>query len=179
MNLLVVRCAEAPSNVEYIVGGRCEEGLTKHGIKQAEELREKLKKYDYDIIVSSPVNRAIQTAKIVNYKNIKIIIDDRITERDPKDLLLKDRNLVNKTKWNSLDELRTEEGAETLLSLIRRTEGLIKELKEEYEQKTVVIVTHNSISRAIWMINNKKEKTQEEINSYYHSKDTIQLYENY
>ena len=185
MKLIVIRNTEAPSNVKYIVGGRCEEDLTTKGIEQAEELREQLKKYNYDVMISSPVKRAYQTAEIVNYKKIPIIIDERITERNPGKMLLKDRNLVSKSKWNSLEELVTDEGAETLLALINRTGSLIKELKEKYNEKTVVIVTHNSISRAIWMINNNKEingnanNSIEEINAYYHNSNTIQIYENY
>ena len=186
MRLIVIRNTEAPSNVKYIVGGRCDEELTQNGIKQADELKKQLKKYDYDVIISSPVNRALQTAKIVNYKKLPISIDERITERNPGNLYLKDRNLVNKSKWNSLKELITDGGAETLLSLMNRAEDLIKELSENYKGKTVVIVTHNSISRAIWMIKNRQDNNGntkhedsnlEEINAYYHDSNIIKIYE--
>ena len=102
MNLIVIRNTEAPSNVNYVVGGRSEESLTERGIMQAKELRKKLEQMNYDVIITSPVNRAVETAKIINYKNIPIIKDERITERDSGDLLLKDRNLVNKSEWNSV-----------------------------------------------------------------------------
>ena len=41
------------------------EDLTEKGIKQAEELREKIKTIDYDIIICSPLIRAKHTAKII------------------------------------------------------------------------------------------------------------------
>ena len=179
MNLIVIRNTEAPSNVNYVVGGRSDEKKKKKGIFQAYELRKKLEKMNYDVIITSPVNRAVETANIVNYKNIPIIKDERITERDSGDLLLKDRNLVNKTEWNSMEKLRTVDAAETLLALINRTNNFIEEIRKKYENKTVLIVTHNSISRALWMIKNGKGKNKEEINMYYHNSENIIIYNNY
>lgn len=179
MKLIVIRNTEAPSNVNYVVGGRSNESLTKKGVIQAKALRKKLEKINYDVIITSPVNRAVETANIVNYKNIPIIKDERITERDSGDLLLKDRNLVNKTEWNCMEKLRTDGGAETLLSLINRANDFIEEIRKKYENKTVLIVTHNSISRALWMIKNGKEKNKEEINMYYHNSEDITIYNNY
>lgn len=179
MKLIVIRNTEAPSNVNYVVGGRSNESLTKKGVIQAKTLRKKLEKINYDVIITSPVNRAVETANIVNYKNIPLIKDERITERDSGDLLLKDRNLVNKTEWNSMEKLRTDGGAETLLSLINRANDFIEEIRKKYENKTVLIVTHNSISRALWMIKNGKGKNKEEINMYYHNSEDITIYNNY
>ena len=179
MNLIVIRNTEAPSNVNYVVGGRSDESLTKKGIFQAKALRKKLEKINYDVIITSPVNRAVETANIVNYKNIPIIKDERITERDSGDLLLKDRNLVNKTEWNSMKKLRTDDNAETLLALVKRTNDFVEEIRKKYENKIVLIVTHNSISRALWMIKNGKGKNKEEINMYYHNSENIIIYNNY
>ncbi len=179
MNLIVIRNTEAPSNVNYVVGGRSDESLTKKGIIQANELRKKLEKINYDIIITSPVNRAVETANIINYKKIPLIKDERITERDSGILLLKDRNLVNKTEWNSMEKLRTVDAAETLLALINRTNDFIEEIRKKYENKTVLIVTHNSICRAIWMIKNGKGKNKKEINMYYHNSEDIIIYNNY
>jgi len=179
MNLIVIRNTEAPSNVNYIVGGRSEESLTERGIMQAKELRKKLEQMNYDVIITSPVNRAVETAKIINYKNISIIKDERITERDSGDLLLKDRNLVNKTEWNSMKKLRTKDNAETLLALVNRTNEFIEEIRKKYKNETVLIVTHNSICRALWMIKNEKEKSKEEINSFYHNSEDIKVYNYY
>ena len=179
MNLIVIRNTEAPSNENYIVGGRSEESLTERGIMQAKELRKKLEQMNYDVIITSPVNRAVETAKIINYKNISIIKDERITERDSGDLLLKDRNLVNKTEWNSMKKLRTKDNAETLLALVNRTNEFIEEIRKKYKNETVLIVTHNSICRALWMIKNEKEKSKEEINSFYHNSEDIKVYNNY
>lgn len=179
IKLIIIRNTEAPSNVKYIVGGRCNESLTTNGITQALQLKEQLKHIDYDLIFTSPVRRAIETTRIINYKQLPIKLDERITERDPGKLLLKDRNLVNKSEWNSLKYLKTKDGSETLLSLIKRVKAFIDYLKKNYNNKTIIIVTHNSISRAFWLLNSDKTKSLEEINTYYQNSNTIQIYENY
>ena len=178
MNIIVIRNTEAPSNVKYVVGGRCDEKLTQKGINQAKQLRKELKNIDYDIIISSPVNRAVETAEIINYKQLPLVQDDRITERDPGNLVLKDRNLVNKSDWNSLDKLKAKDSAETLLSLLNRTKDFLNDMKTKYKNKNILLVTHNSISRAIWILVDKKDKSKEEINSYYHRSEDIKIYRN-
>ena len=177
MKLIIIRHTEVPSNVNYIVSGRSNESLTPRGIKQAEVIRDELQKYDYDMIFSSPVNRAVETANIINYKGLPVIQDERIIERNPGTLVGKDRSLVNKDEWNSMDTPVTKDGAETLLAIINRVNDFIKYLKANYNDKTIVIVTHNSISRAFWMLKDSRPKTKEEINSYYHQQSKIDIYD--
>ena len=180
MNLIIIRNTEAPSNANFVVGGRCNESLTEKGVRQAQELAKQLKaNINYDVIFSSPVNRALETANIINYKGIPVIVDERITERDPGNLLLKSRDLVNKSEWNSLDTLRTKDGSETLLSLIQRVKSFIEDLKKNYSDKNIVIVTHNSISRVFWLLNSIKPKSIDEINFYYQNSEKMQIYEDY
>lgn len=180
MNLIIIRNTEAPSNTNFVVGGRCNESLTEKGVRQAQELAKQLKSnINYDVIFSSPVNRALETANIINYKKLPIIVDERITERDPGNLLLKSRDLVNKSEWNSLKMLRTKDGTETLLSLIRRVKSFIEDLKKMYPDKNIVIVTHNSISRAFWLLSSIEQRSIEEINFYHQNSIDMQIYEDY
>ena len=75
--------------------------------------------------------------------------------------------------------LKTKDGSETLLSLIKRVKAFIDYFKKNYNNRTIIIVTHNSISRAFWLLNSDKTKSLEEINTYYQNSNTIQIYENY
>ena len=133
--------------------------------------------FDYDMIFSSPVNRALETANIINYKALPIIQDERINERETGTLYLKSRALVNKSEWNRMYTLFAKDGAETLLSITKRVNSFIEYLKANYNDKTIVVVTHNSISRAFWMLLDKKKRTTEEINSFYHKQDAIEVYD--
>ena len=57
--------------------------INENGIKQAETTRDKLSNEEFDLIITSPLKRAMHTAQIINAtKNIPIIIDKRIIERD-------------------------------------------------------------------------------------------------
>ena len=54
MKVYIIRHGEVPHNALKQYNNENED-LTKKGIKQAEELREKIKTIDYDIIICSPL----------------------------------------------------------------------------------------------------------------------------
>ena len=86
MKLYLIRHGQCESNVigrfNYV-----NEDINEVGIKQAEDLREKIKDIDYDIIISSPLLRALHTAEIINVNNKEIITDDRLQETDDRSLV--------------------------------------------------------------------------------------------
>lgn len=86
MNLYVVRHGQVPSNVEGIVSGWNDEQLTDKGVLQANEIRNKLQNIQFDVVYSSPINRAKQTAIIVAPQN-EILYDSRLAEREPGTML--------------------------------------------------------------------------------------------
>ncbi|MBE6462037.1 MAG: histidine phosphatase family protein [Alphaproteobacteria bacterium] len=62
-------------------GNRVEAYLTPDGIAQAEKLGQYLSDKNIEIVYSSPLHRAIETAKIaINNPDIEIITDDRLIE---------------------------------------------------------------------------------------------------
>lgn len=149
MELYVIRHGRVPSNDKGIVSGRNEEELTDIGIKQAQGIREKLMDVYFDAIYSSNVKRAVQTAEIVNSQGLDIILDERLAEREPGDLIGKSRKEIDKKLWNSLTIDRTLEGAETLKMGLIRTRSILKEIHDKYHDKRVLIVTHNFICKCI------------------------------
>jgi len=63
--------------------GRYDSPLTEVGIQQAENTAEKLKTYNFDLIISSPLKRALKTSEIISSKlGVKIEINDLLKERD-------------------------------------------------------------------------------------------------
>lgn len=74
MNIYIVRHGQVPHNAlkQYNI---TDEDLTDLGIKQAEELREMIKNTEFDIIISSPLIRAVHTANIININNKEIIFN--------------------------------------------------------------------------------------------------------
>lgn len=175
MNLYVVRHGQVPSNVEGCISGWNNEALTPKGIEQASQIQNQLQCIKIDKIYSSPVYRAMQTAKIIAPQGIEIISDPRLAEREPGNMLGKPRTLINKSEWNALDKDRTSEGAETLLSGLKRVKSFLDEIYVKDENKTVLVVTHNFISKCIWILENHIQSL-EQINRFFHSNDEIKYY---
>lgn len=174
MDLYVIRHGEVPSNLLGIISGRNNERLTEKGLRQAKEMAGKLENVTFNRIYSSPVERSIQTANIVS-KGKQIILDERLTERDPGTMLGKSRKRIDKEVWNSLDIERTREGGETLKAELIRVRHFLKEKQIEDKDKTILVVTHNSISKCIWMLVNDISN-KDEINDFFHDNGKIKKY---
>lgn len=176
MELYVIRHGRVPSNDEGIISGpNSTEELTTVGIKQAESVRDRLKDLRFDAIYSSNVKRAIQTAEIVNSLGLDIILDERLAEREPGSLLGKTRKEIDKALWNSLEVERTPEGAETLKAGLIRTKSILDDIYENFQDKRVLIVTHNFICKCIWMLE-EGISDKNEINSFFQENDEIRRY---
>ena len=81
--IYLTRHGQTDWNVQKKVMGRCDVPLNEKGLEQAEETRKKLLDEDIDLIICSPLIRARKTAEVINKgRNIKIIYDDRLIERD-------------------------------------------------------------------------------------------------
>ncbi len=174
--IYVVRHGQVPSNVLGIISGWNDETLTEKGIEQAELVRDELKEINFDAVYSSPIKGAVQTAEII-VPDKEIICDARLAERDPGTLLGNPRKMVNKDEWNSLEFDRTKDGAETLAAGLKRVRNFINYIDNLEDMHDILIVTHNFISKCIWMIeDNVTDK--EQINNFVHKNGQILTYRN-
>src|SRR5665647_97279 len=83
MKIYIVRHGETDSNkARKAQGQRINEFLNSEGVRQTEELTSNIDK-DFDVIFTSPLKRAAQTAEILA-KEIKapVIVREEIIERD-------------------------------------------------------------------------------------------------
>ena len=80
--IYIIRHAETVGNAEGIIQGQTIGGkLSKHGLHQAEALGKRAKQNKIDAVYSSPLSRAIETAKIA-FPNAAIIQKDELMEQD-------------------------------------------------------------------------------------------------
>ena len=63
--IYIIRHGQTELNSRKVLQGRSDHPLNERGIAQAEEAAEKLKSVSFDAVYSSPLIRAIQTARIV------------------------------------------------------------------------------------------------------------------
>lgn len=146
MKVYLVRHGQTDTNIERKYNFRNED-INENGIKQAEELRDKIKDMDFDVIYCSPLLRARHTADIINSKNKEIITDNRLEERKHGNLEGKSIECTNReTYWDYYTDIRygTEE---TVKSLFERVNNFLDELKNKNYDK-VLVVAHKGISRA-------------------------------
>ena len=78
--LILVRHGQTEMNAQSLYFGKLNPPLNDLGISQACQAKEKLLDIDYDIIYSSPLERAKQTAEICNYLDKEIIFDSNLEE---------------------------------------------------------------------------------------------------
>ena len=137
--LYIVRHGQTDWNKENRRQGHSNIPLNEEGINQAKELKEKLKDISFDLVFSSPLDRAYQTAKIIT--DNKIIIDDRLIERYNGKLEGLTRDEIHKLQEQDgySDELYE---AESIADLKLRAEDFLKDILNKYPNKNILIVTH-------------------------------------
>ncbi|MGE4300951.1 MAG: histidine phosphatase family protein [Victivallaceae bacterium] len=80
--LFAVRHGETKWNLEERQQGHLDSGLTERGIRQAEFLAEGLSNKNIEVLYSSDLGRALQTAEIIaNKLSLPIHTDSRLRER--------------------------------------------------------------------------------------------------
>ena len=149
MDLYVTRHGQTDANVQNIMIGKYDIDLNEKGIEQAEITRDELKDIKFDLIISSPLLRTKHTADVININNYPVIYDDRLMERDCGEFTKKGFDSLDRALyWNFYDTTKYEK-AETLAQLFRRVYDFLNEIKDKYQDKTVLIVTHSGITKTI------------------------------
>lgn len=149
MKLYITRHGQTDGNVNKIMDGIRDIDLNDNGIKQAELTRDNLKDVKFDLIICSPLSRTKHTMEIININNYPVLFDDRIKERDCGEFTGKgfdslDRNLY----WNYHDTTVYEK-AESMKNLFNRVYSFLDDIKEKYKDKTILLVTHEGITKVI------------------------------
>lgn len=145
MKIYIVRHGEVPHNALHQYN-TTDEDLTELGIKQAEELKDKIKNIKFDIIISSPLIRAKRTAEIIT-EHKKILFDKRIKERSCGSLSGQPLEVTNREEyWNYYTDIQYGT-SENIKEFFNRVYDFLDELKKK-SYKNVLIVAHSGVSKA-------------------------------
>ena len=149
MNIYVVRHGRTNNNDLGLFNGRTDEDINDTGIEQAKKVRDFLKAINIDLIVCSPMKRTVHTAEIININNTPIIYDDRLIERDTGEITLKPYETIDREEyWNRYSS--KYKNVETVDNLLNRVHSCIDDIIKKYNDKNILIVTHNGVARAIY-----------------------------
>lgn len=149
MRLYVVRHGETVKNQFGLIQGQTEADLNEKGIEEAKKLRELISSLDIDLVISSPLRRAKDTAKLITNDKFDIIIDDRLIERNyglsegkpvDSDLTVQYWDFNLNTDINDVEKVR---------DLLARVSEFIEDMRLKYDDKNVLVVAHSAILRAI------------------------------
>ena len=148
MNVYVVRHGRTDWNDKGLTQGKSDVPINEKGIKQAMEAKDKLKNVTFDVCISSPLKRTLQTAKIITNGKCNIITSDLLLERDMGDFEGKNHALYSKHNYWNYKENSGYKNVEPVKDLLKRTKTFIVELKKS-NYKNVLIVSHAATIRAI------------------------------
>ncbi len=152
--LYFIRHGESEFNKANVWAGSSDTPLTAKGRKQAKQagLQAKKSGLAFDVVVSSPLSRAHDTAKhvaeAVGIPHDEVIVHQPLIERSFGKLEGR-KDLVAGTKYY-LDEtaIDTYEGVEKLADLQKRADELLAYL-HSLPHDTILVVGHGAIGRAL------------------------------
>lgn len=154
--IYVTRHGQTDWNVQKKVMGKCDQPLNEKGIEQAQIVRDNLINTNIDLIICSPLLRAKQTAIIISEnRNIEIIYDDRISERDFGEFEgLTTNDFAFLSYWDYYKNEKYTK-AENIQKFFERIYGFLDEYVEKYSDKDILIVGHGGVSIPIACYFNK------------------------
>jgi len=147
--LYIARHGQTIWNVQNKVCGITDVELTEKGREQAKALASAVADKNINVIISSPLKRAVETGRIVaDACNIPIEIDARLLEQNYgiyEGVDRKDEAFLN----NKRNFAYKYPGGESMMQVAYRVYGLIDEIKYKYKGKNVLIISHGGVCRII------------------------------
>lgn len=166
-----IRHGEATGNRSRCFQGLTDNPLTERGVAQAEAAARRFADVDYDIIYTSPLVRAQETARLINAKQKPIIVEPELVEVSmgqmeglPVDSLDEAYAPVMEL-WNQHPHLYVGPGAADGGSegASKRLRKVIANIVEQHPDETVLISAHGFLLRIFnnWVLGNRFEQLQE------------------
>lgn len=160
--IFIVRHGQDQDNANGILNGRRDTELTALGRKQAGIVAKKMKSHKIDIIYSSPLKRAYETARIIAQELgiDEIIADAHLVERDFGILtgkLIKDipKYATKTMQGHSFLFLTETEGSEEFPVCMERAGKILQEITNRHPGKNILIVCHGDIGKMIQAVYHK------------------------
>lgn len=151
--IFLLRHAESIANKEGILAGQTSGVvLTEEGERQASSAAQYLSEIDFDLIISSPLDRCLQTLDpIVKSKGKEILVDDRLIEMNYGNWSGKKlRTLGRYALWSEIQRhpsaVRFPEG-ESFMEMLLRVNEVLNEIPQHSAK--VLICTHGDIIKVL------------------------------
>jgi broad specificity phosphatase PhoE len=154
--IILIRHGQDEDNHNKILNGHRDTKLTDLGREQARVVAEKLKDDNVEIILTSPLKRAVETANIISseLEILEVHTDELLKERDFGILTGKPLSDIPKLAKkvlpvNDVNYFIESDGAESFPNLYKRAQSFLDKVSREYSGKVVVAVTHGDMGKMI------------------------------
>jgi len=139
-------------------------GLSKPGREQCIELKTLIKNIEFDVVFSSDLKRAIDSAQLTfGNRHIPIIEDERLRECDYGDLNGADSKKVKSMAMSCIDN--PFPNGESHKDVEKRVRNLLEDIHMKYQNKNIAVVSHKAPQLALDVIikgKNWKEAIKED-----------------
>ena len=140
--IYIIRHGQTELNHRRVLQGRSDIELNDAGIEQAQQLARELRTVPIDHVFTSPLKRAIHTAKIV-VPDMEAVIDERLIEMDygpyeGADLTHPPQEIL--TFFSDFVHNPAPEGMEPLSSVLERTGAFLEDMRKL--DGNILISTH-------------------------------------
>jgi len=161
MRLVLIRHAHSQSNASGVLSGRLPNiHLSEKGIKQSQQLSERLGNFAVVQLRVSPMERCFETISpwlndvvLKNSPDFEPIIDPSLNEVDYGDWSGKKLiTLARKKEWRTVQESPSRmyfPGGEGIAQMQSRAMSVVHELAKLPDSKTAVIVSHGDVIKSI------------------------------
>ena len=149
MELYVVRHGQTIVNVKGLINARNMIGINRKGKEEANIAAGQIENLKLDLIFCSPLRRTKQTCNIINKNKIKVLYD-RILERNSRSMQFKKVEKLDFKEWYNIDKTKVYKNSEGFKSILTRVKNFLEDIKREYQNKSILIVTHGDVCKAIY-----------------------------
>lgn len=152
--IYLIRHAEAEGNIRRLFQGHYDGAVSENGRRQLERLRERCRPYPFAAVYSSPLRRAVETARAARGgRRLPIHTDERLMEicgghwegkpwDDLPGLFPTENHVWENEPWNF-----EPEGGEPMRSVYARMHTVVGEIARRYAGRTVCVVSHGCAIR--------------------------------
>lgn len=185
LEIFIARHGQNEDNVNGILNGHRDLPLTELGRDQARQLGGAIKDNElvFDVVYSSPLSRALETAQIVSRiaDLPEPIVHDDLIERDfgvmtgqPSDRIeeLCSPDII---KADIITYFLSPEGAETFPDLIVRGQKVLDNIRARHTDGRILLVCHGDIGKMIYVAATGKEWRDVLIDFHFGNGDLIDV----
>lgn len=165
--VIIVRHGQSSYNIKKIIQGRCDESvLTEKGSADAEKVGKALSNFRFDAIYSSPLQRAYQTATIIQsylpntpelqkstgLMEIDLPLWEKLAKEEVKEKFADDYRCWKQHPEQFCMNLPTANSSEKyypVLALYEQAQQFWQEILPRHQDGTILIVAHNGINRCL------------------------------